>query len=149
MKIIFGTDSGMDRSIAKVTTHPAEQEHWGDIEEAIHSAEKKIVVINAKNGRNVQILISNIAVIESEDRMCGVCLITGERYLLNKRLKYVEDTLGSPRFLRINNQTIINTTYIQEFTSTDNARIKVSLTDQSSYYVSRYYIKNFRGNYHD
>lgn len=149
MDIIFEADSGMDRSITKVITHPAEKEHWGNLKEAINNAEKKIVVINAKNDRNVQILLSSITVIESEDRMCSVHVITGEIYLLNTRLKFVEETLNSSRFLKINNQTIINTSYIKEFSSTDNARIKVILTNGCSYFVSRYYIKNFRGNYCD
>lgn len=149
MDIIFEADPGMDRSIMKVITHPTEKEHWGDIKEAINNAEKKIVVINAKNNRNVEIVLSSITVIESKDRMCSVRVITGEMYLLNIRLKYVEDTLNSPRFVKINNHTIINTSYIREFSSTDNARIEVILTNGSGYFVSRYYIKNFRGNYRD
>jgi DNA-binding LytR/AlgR family response regulator len=149
LDIIFQADSGMDRGIMKVMTHPAEKEQWDHFKEAINSAEKKIVVINAKNNRNVQVLLSSIAVIESKDRMCGVRVITGESYLLNTRLKFVEETLNSPRFVKINNQTIINTSYIKEFSSTDNARIEVVLTNGSCYFVSRYYIKNFRGNYRD
>ncbi|HEY4432672.1 MAG TPA: LytTR family DNA-binding domain-containing protein [Paenibacillus sp.] len=149
MDIIFEADSGIDRSMAKVTTHPAEKEHWGKIKEAINNSEKKIIVINAKNDRNVQILISSITVIESEDRMCSVRVITGERYLLNRRLKFAEECFNSASFLKINNQTIINRCYIKEFSSTDNARIKVILTDDTSYFVSRYYIKNFKGSYHD
>ncbi|OAB27029.1 hypothetical protein PMSD_23925 [Paenibacillus macquariensis subsp. defensor] len=145
MEVIFEADAGIDRSITKVTTHPAEQENWRNIKEAIDSSEKKLVVMNPKNDRNVQILLSSIAVIDSEDRMCSVRVITGEMFLLNKRLKFVEEILDSPHFLKINNQTIVNTGYIKEFSSTDNARIKVILTDNSSYFVSRYYIKNFRG----
>ncbi|WP_438496132.1 LytTR family DNA-binding domain-containing protein [Paenibacillus sp. IHBB 3054] len=149
MNIIFEADSALDRGVAKVSTHPAEKEHWGNIKEAIHNAEKKLVVINAKNDRHVQIGWSTVAVIEAEDRMCSVRVITGERYLLNKRLKVVDESLDSALFMKINNQTIINTGYIKEFSSTDNARIQVVLTDHSSYFVSRYYIKQFRGRYHD
>lgn len=146
MKITFEADAAMDQRIAKVITHPAEQEHWRHIEGAIQQAEQKLVVINAKNNRNVQIALSTIAVIESEDRMCSVRVITGEMYLLNKRLKAAEAELDLSFFLRINNQTIINKYYIKEFSSTDNARLQVVLTNESSYYVSRFYIKNFRGN---
>ncbi|WP_310830968.1 LytTR family DNA-binding domain-containing protein [Paenibacillus pedocola] len=145
MEIIFEADGTIGQGIAKVTTHPAETEHWGQIREAIHNSGHKLVVIHPKNDRNVQILLSSVAVIESEDRMSNVRVITGERYLLNKRLKGIEDSLESPHFVKINNTTIINTSYIKEFSSTDNARIKVVLTDGSSYLVSRFYIKNFRG----
>ncbi|MFS0870312.1 LytTR family DNA-binding domain-containing protein [Paenibacillus xylanilyticus] len=145
MKVIFETDSSMERRIAKVVTNPSEQLHWEGIDEAISHLERKLVVINAKNNRNVQIQPSTILAIESEDRMCSVRVISGERYLLGKRLKFVEEDIDSSHFLKINNSTIINTKHIKAFAATDHARIQVELADGSSYYVSRYYIKNFRG----
>ncbi|KGE19785.1 LytTR family DNA-binding domain-containing protein [Paenibacillus wynnii] len=146
MEIIFEANSELNRRVAKITTHPAEKEHWGHIKEVLDNSEKKMVVINARNNRSVQISLSSIVVIESEDRMCSVRVITGEMYLLNNRLKVAKESLDSNHFIKINNQTIINTSYIKEFSSTDNARIKVILTDDSSYFVSRFYLKNFRGN---
>ncbi|MEI2397151.1 LytTR family DNA-binding domain-containing protein [Paenibacillus phytohabitans] len=148
MDIIFEAESGMGQGIAKIVTHPAEQGQWGNIEAAIQAAERRIVVINAKNDRNVSIVTNTIAVIEPEGRMCSVRVITGEMFLLNTRLKFALEVLDSPRFMKINYQTIINTSYIKEFSATDNARIKVNLTDGSYYYVSRYYMNNFRRSYH-
>ncbi|RAW19371.1 hypothetical protein DC345_00920 [Paenibacillus taichungensis] len=145
MKVVFEEELLMEKSMAKVITHPDEKSHWDSIQEAICQSETKLVVINAKNNRNVQIELSSVVAIESEDRLCGVRVITGEMYLLNKRLKFVEQDLGSSHFVKINNQTIINTRFISEFLSTDHARIKVDLNDGSSYFVSRFYIKNFRG----
>ncbi|KOY16842.1 LytTR family DNA-binding domain-containing protein [Paenibacillus xylanivorans] len=145
MKVIFEEDMSMEKSMAKVVTHPDEKSHWNSIQEAICQSETKLVVINAKNNRNVQIELSSVVAIESEDRLCCVRVITGERYLLNKRLKFVEENMGASQLVKINNQTIINTRHISEFSSTDHARIKVDLNDGSSYFVSRFYIKNFRG----
>jgi DNA-binding LytR/AlgR family response regulator len=145
VKVIFEADPGADPHVAKVTTHPAVKEQWGTMKEAIVNAASKLTVIDAKNGRQVQIPLSCVAAIESEDRMCNVRVITGERYLLQMRLKAVEESLNSSHFTKINNQTIINVSFIKEFSSTDHARIKVVLTDQSSFFVSRFYIKNFRG----
>ncbi|MEC0126590.1 LytTR family DNA-binding domain-containing protein [Paenibacillus pabuli] len=145
MKVIFEKDMAMEKSTAKVVTHPDEKSHWNSIQEAICQFEAKLIVINAKNNRNVQIKLSSVVAIESEDRLCCVRIITGERYLLNKRLKFVEEDLRSSQLVKINNQTIINTRHISEFSSTDHARIKVDLNDGSSYFVSRFYIKNFRG----
>ncbi|MFB9326815.1 LytTR family DNA-binding domain-containing protein [Paenibacillus aurantiacus] len=145
MKVIFGTDASLEKRLAKIITNPAEQADWSKIEHALRGMEQKIVVLNAKNGRSVEVARSTIAVMQSEDRMCSVRLITGEMFLLNKRLKYVEDDLDPAEFLKINNQTIINTRYIQEFFSTEHARVKVVLEDQSSYFVSRHYMKSFRG----
>ena len=145
MKVIFEEELLMEKSMAKVITHPDEKSHWDSIQEAICQSETKLIVINAKNNRNVQIELSSVVAIESEDRLCCVRVITGERYLLNKRLKFVEEDLRSSQLVKINNQTIINTRHISEFSSTDHARIKVDLNDGSSYFVSRFYIKNFRG----
>lgn len=148
MEIIFEASPGMNRGTAKVITHPAEQANWGDIEAAIQTTEKRVVVINARNDRELPVVTSSIAVIEPEGRMCSVRLITGEMYLLNTRLKFALELLDSPQFMKINNQTIINTSYIREFSATDQARIQVVLTNDASYYVSRYYINHFRRKYH-
>ncbi|MBE7684357.1 LytTR family DNA-binding domain-containing protein [Paenibacillus sp. P13VS] len=145
MKVTFQTDASMERSLAKIVTNPAEQQRWEEIDKAISHLEKQLVVINPKNNRNVQIQPSSILAIESEDRMCNVRVVSGESYLLGKRLKYVEEDMDSSQFLKINNSTMINVKHIQTFAATDHARIQVELKDGSSYYVSRYYIKNFRG----
>lgn len=148
LEIRFEADTGMNRGWAKVVTHPAEQEHWKNLEAAFQAAEKRIIVINASNNRQVSLETSKVAVIEVEDRMCSVHLITGEMYLLNTRLKFALDALDAPGFIKINNQTIINTRYIKEFSATANARVEVLLTNGSSYTVSRYYINHFRRSYH-
>lgn len=145
MKVIFEEDTTVEKRLAKVVTHPAEKSKWDRIQKAICESETQLTVIHAKNNRNVQIQLSSVVAIESEDRMCCIRVITGERYLLNKRLKFVEEDLDDIHFVKINNQTIINTRYITAFSATDHARIKVELSDSSSYFVSRFYIKNFRG----
>ncbi|WP_185897314.1 LytTR family DNA-binding domain-containing protein [Paenibacillus zeisoli] len=147
MKVIFEADSTINRNIAKVSTHPEEKGSWSSIEEVLSGCDRQIVVINAKNDRNVQISLNSIAAIQSEDRMCCVHELNGEMYLLSKRLKLVEEELDESDFMRINNQTLINTKYIKEFFSTEHARIRVVLTNNSSYFVSRHYIKQFRGKY--
>ncbi|MEK4848743.1 LytTR family DNA-binding domain-containing protein [Paenibacillus sp. FSL H7-0756] len=148
MEIRFEADPGMDRGWAKVVTHPAEQEQWKKLETAIQAAEKRITVINAGNNRQVTVEAGKVAAVEAEGRMCSVRLITGEMYLLNTRLKFALEVLDTPGFIKINNQTIINTRYIKEFSATANARVEVRLTDNTFYTVSRYYINDFRRNYH-
>lgn len=144
MKITFEADAALDRRTAKVLMHPEEQERWPRIREAIEQADDRIGLINAANDRIVQVPLGQIAVIESEDRMCGVTLINGERYLLNKRLKAAEEEFAAPRFVRINNRTIIGAEHIREFSSAAHARIEVVLTDGSQHVVSRFYIQQFR-----
>lgn len=114
LEIRFEADSGMDRGWAKIVTHPAEQEQWKRLEAALQAEEKRITVINASNNRQVTLEAGKVAVIEAESRMCSVRLITGERYLLNTRLKFALDALDTPGVIKINNQTIINTRYTKE-----------------------------------
>ncbi len=144
MKIVFEADDALDRQTAKVVTHPEEKERWTPMREALQQAGEKIGLINAVNDRVVQIPMGQIAAVESEDRMCGVTLITGERYLLNKRLKAAEEDFAAPRFVRINNRTIIGTAHIREFSSAAHARLEVTLNDGSTHAVNRFYIPQFR-----
>ena len=144
MKVIFEEDQEIQPGEAKIITHPAEKPKCDRIREAIGQSETELIVIQAKNNRQVRIKLSSVIAIESEDRMCGVRVVTGERYLLNQRLKYVEKDFQDTSFVRINNQTMINTTHISNFSAAEHARIQVNLTDSSSYSVSRFYIQNFR-----
>jgi len=146
MKLIFEADDALAPGTAKVVTHPEERKQWTPIRQALQQAEEKVGLINAANDRIIQVPPTQIASIVSEDRMCGVTLITGARYLLNKRLKAAEEDFAPPRFLRINNSTIIGAAHIHEFSSAAHARIEVVLTDGSRHTVSRFYIQQFRRN---
>ncbi|MDO3411507.1 LytTR family DNA-binding domain-containing protein [Saccharibacillus sp. CPCC 101409] len=144
MKIVFEADAALDRRTAKILTHPEERERWQPMREAIKRAEDRVGLIDARSDRIVRVPLEAIAALESEDRMCGVTLITGERYLLNKRLKLAEEQFAPPHFIRINNRTIVGAEHIREFSSADHARIQVILTNSSKHMVSRYYIQQFR-----
>lgn len=100
----------------------------------------KITVINASNNRKLQINILSILVFQSEGHMCCVKVKSGEFYLINKRLKEVLE-LTKRDFIKINNQTIINLNEVKEFNSASNARLQVMLSDESSYFVNRHYVK--------
>ena len=144
MKLIFKTDKNMAIETALIFTHPNEQEVKQQIEIAIQKNEKTITALNALNNRNIQVPIQAILIVESEERMCNLRLTTGEMYLYTKRLKYAEVDFVNNGFIRINNQTIVNIKEVQQFAPTTNARIEITLSDGSSYFISRHYIKNFR-----
>ena len=144
MKLIFKTDKNMAAETALIFTHPNEREVKQKIEIAIQKNEKTITALNALNNRNIQVPIQAILIVESEERMCNLRLTTGEMYLYTKRLKYAEADFINNGFIRINNQTIVNIKEVQQFAPTTNARIEITLSDGSSYFISRHYIKNFR-----
>lgn len=144
MKLIFKTDTNIAAETALIFTHPKESGIKQQIEMAIQMNQKTITAVNTVNNRNIQIPIQAILVVESEERMCNLRLTTGELYLYAKRLKYAEDDFINNGFIRINNQTIVNIKEVKQFAPTTNARIELSLSDGSTYFISRHYIKNFR-----
>jgi len=144
MKLIFKTDGNMAVATALIFTHPNEHRVKQQIELAIQKNEKTITALNALNNRNIQVPIQTIMIVESEERMCNLRLTTGEMYLYPKRLKYAEADFINYGFIRINNQTIVNIKEVQQFAPTTNARIEIILSDNSTYFISRHYIENFR-----
>lgn len=144
MKLIFKTASKIAPETALIFTHPQEPGIKQQIERAIQVYEQTITVIDPVNNRNAQVPLTAIMSVESEDRMCQIRLKTGELYLYPKRLKYAEIDFANDGFIRINNQTLVNLRDVKQFAPTANARIEITLSDGSSYYISRHYIKNFR-----
>lgn len=144
MKLIFKTDSNIAAETALIFTHPNEPGIKQQIETAIQKNQKSITVLNALNNRNIQVPMQAILIVESEERMCNLRLTTGELYLYPKRLKYAEADFINNGFIRINNQTIVNIHEVQQFAPTTNARIELTLSDGSTYFISRHYIKDFR-----
>jgi DNA-binding LytR/AlgR family response regulator len=144
MKLIFKTDPKIAAETALIFTHPQEQGLKQQLETAMALQQKSITAINSMNNRNVQVPLRAVLIVESEERMCNLRLDTGALYLYPKRLKYAEADFINDGFIRINNQTLINIKAVNHFAPTSNARIELTLTDGSTYFISRHYIKNFR-----
>ncbi len=144
MKLIFKTDASIAKETALIMTHPQDSAIKQQLERAVALNEKTITAINPLNSRNIQVPIGAILIIESEERICNLRLLTGESYLYPKRLKYAEADFVNHGFIRINNQTIINIKAVKQFAPTTNARIEITLSDGSTYFISRHYINNFR-----
>lgn len=85
--------------------------------------------------------------IETEGSMCNVQTLDGVMFLLNQRLKGVNETLANTRIMQINNQVMVNLDHVTQFVAASNARIELHLPNQLTYYVSRHYLKQFRRNF--
>ncbi len=79
--------------------------------------------------------------------MCNVQTLDGVMFLLNQRLKGVNETLANTRIMQINNQVMVNLDHVTQFVAASNARIELHLPNQLTYYVSRHYLKQFRRNF--
>lgn len=142
MKIKVLLDSLLSKNEIEIHSHPENKDISLKLKRFVEG-ENKIALINASNNRNVNIPLSQVLCFQSEGNMCGVKTKDGEMYLINKRLKEI-DAIGYSSFLKINNQTIINTNEIQEFVSASNARLMVTLKDNSNFYVNRFYVKSLK-----
>lgn len=139
MNIIILIDKLINKEDLIIKTNPVNSELAKSLKSYLENG-MKVTVINAKNDRKVQVDTHSILVFQSEGHMCSVKLKSGELYLINKRLKELEN-LDKINFAKINNQTIININEIKEFSSAPNARLEVLLSDKSSYFVNRNYVK--------
>ncbi|CAM2874143.1 LytTR family DNA-binding domain-containing protein [Hathewaya histolytica] len=139
MKIKILLDKLINREDLVIKTHPDNSEFVENLKDYLER-DSKITVINAKNNRKIKVDIHSILVFQSEGNMCCLKMKTGELYLINKRLKELE-SLGYRHFIKINNQTIINMNEIQEFSGATNARLEVIMSDKTSYFVNRHYVK--------
>ncbi|MGC6769846.1 LytTR family DNA-binding domain-containing protein [Enterococcus sp. LJL128] len=144
MKTEFQTQEEVAVGKVLIMTNPEHQKDWPKLEQAINGINQTVTAINAVNNRKIQIPVQSIISIESEDRMCNLKLENGNMYLYGKRLKYAEVEFRSNRFMRINNQTLINLNHVAQFTSSVNARIQLLMKDGTTYIISRHYIKEFR-----
>jgi DNA-binding LytR/AlgR family response regulator len=139
MNISILLDKLINKEDLIIQTNPMNNELAQNLKNHLENG-LKITVINAENDRKIQVNIHSILVFQSEGHMCSVKMKSGELYLINKRLKELE-SLDKNNFAKINNQTIINIDEIKEFSSAPNARLEVLLSDKSSYFVNRNYVK--------
>lgn len=139
MKINILLDKLINKEDLIIQTNPINSEVAESLKKYLENG-LKITVINATNDRKIQVNINSILAFQSEGHMCSVKMKSGELYLINKRLKELEN-LDEKYFVKINNTTIININEIKEFSSASNARLEVFLSDKSSYFVNRHYVK--------
>lgn len=105
---------------------------------------EKIYGIDALHNRKTAVDVFHIMSIESEGKLCNLKLVTGEMFLYSKRLKYILEDIPAHQFFQINNQTIINKHHIITFETASNARMQVTMKDNSQYFVSRFYLQQFK-----
>lgn len=139
MKINILLDKLINKEDLIIQTNPINSEVAESLKKHLENG-LKITVINATNDRKIQVNINSILAFQSEGHMCCVRMKSGELYLINKRLKELEN-LDEKYFVKINNTTIVNINEIKEFSSASNARLEVFLSDKSSYFVNRHYVK--------
>lgn len=139
MKINILIDKILNKDEVEIKVCPENINLGQDLKNYIRQ-NSNLTVINATNNRKFQVNMNDILEFQSEGSMCCVKMKSKELYLINNRLKEI-NSLRNTNFVKINNQTIINLNEIKEFSSAPNARLEVILSDGSSHFVNRHYVK--------
>jgi len=139
MKINILIDKILNKDEVEIRVSPENINLGQDLKDYIRQI-SKLTVINPKNDSKIKVNMNDILDFQSEGHMCCVKMKSKELYLINKRLKEIEN-LNYKSFVKISNQTIINLNEVKEFSSATNARLEVILSDGSSHFVNRHYVK--------
>ncbi|MEO6733444.1 MAG: LytTR family DNA-binding domain-containing protein [Ferruginibacter sp.] len=105
--------------------------------------------IIAKRGNTyIPLNIKNIAVFHSVDRLIFAIDFSGRKYIIDKCLAEIEETLNTRNFFRVNRSVIVNSDAIKEFKVIEYGKIVIHLSSpewmKGDIQVSQYTAPNFR-----
>ncbi len=78
--------------------------------------------------------IENILFCEAIKNYTKIYMISGEKFLVAKTLKRIEEILPKPQFFRCNRQCLVNLKYVKEYHSSDC--LKILFEDGSEFFLS-------------
>lgn len=103
-----------------------------------HSVQKKITI--STDGKLLFLSSDEILYVESDGNYSTVYLVDGQKIVLTKKLKEVNELLPAESFYRIHNSFVVNINKIKEFLKTDgyvvlqsNHKIPVSRQKRSDF----------------
>ena len=120
--------------------------------EAIREEENRIKSdgILVKHGKQeIRVSFDDIAGFFVEDEYVAVCLMSGNKYLLDQSLDKTEKTIPATFFFRINRQFIVHRQLVTGFKRADNGKLLVQLQTHNNFpseiQVSRIKAPAFKG----
>jgi len=120
--------------------------------EQLYKIEEKITEkskIIAKRGNTyIPLNIRNIAVFYSVDRLIFAVDFSGKKFIIDKCLTEIEETVNTKKFFRVNRSVIINGDAIKEFKVIEYGKIVIHLASpewmKGDVQVSQYTAPNFK-----
>jgi len=92
------------------------------------SHQKKTRLLVKKGLENISLLLEDIVLFFTENKIVYVIDKTGRKYLVDKNLSDMEADLDNKIFFRVNRQYIINLHYIRSFKAYERVKLQVELT---------------------
>lgn len=104
--------------------------------EAIREEENRIKndgILVKQGKQEIRVAFNNIAGFVVEDEYVAVCLVTGNKYLLDQSLDKTEKTVPTTFFFRINRQYLLHRQMITGFRRSDNGKLLVQLQPHNNF----------------
>jgi DNA-binding LytR/AlgR family response regulator len=89
---------------------------------------KKTRLLVKKGLENISLLLDDIVLFFTENKIVYVIDKNGRKYLADKNLTDLEQELDAKIFFRVNRQYIVNINYIRSFKSYERVKLQVELT---------------------
>jgi DNA-binding LytR/AlgR family response regulator len=90
--------------------------------------QKKTRLLVKKGLENISLLLEDVVLFFTENKIVYVIDKTGRKYLIDKNLSDLEVELDNKTFFRVNRQYIININYIRSFKAYERVKLQIELT---------------------
>jgi DNA-binding LytR/AlgR family response regulator len=90
--------------------------------------QKKTRILVKKGLENISLLLDDIVLFFTENKIVYVIDKSGRKYLIDKNLADLETELDSKTFFRINRQYIVNINFIRSFKAYERVKLQIELT---------------------
>src|SRR5687767_203449 len=90
--------------------------------------QKKTRLLVKKGLENISLLLDDVVLFFTENKIVYVIDKTGRKYLTDKNLSDLEADLDNETFFRVNRQYIINIHYIRSFKAYERVKLQIELT---------------------
>ena len=90
--------------------------------------QKKTRLLVKKGLENISLLLDDVVLFFTENKIVYVIDKTGRKYLVDKNLSDLEADLDNKTFFRVNRQYIINLHYIRSFKAYERVKLQIELT---------------------
>lgn len=109
---------------------------------------EKSKIIAKRGNTYIPLNIRNIAVFYSVDRLIFAVDFSGKKFIIDKCLTEIEETVHAKKFFRVNRSVIINGDAIKEFKVIEYGKIVIHLASpewmKGDIQVSQYTAPNFK-----
>lgn len=142
MKFLFSWNDSKEKELVEIISHSQNKQTLVDLVNRLNQS-KTLTCNHPSSNRKQAIPIQDIESIISLGHVSKVILTNQDYYFYPKRLKELV-FLEAEGLYQINQSTIINLEYVQQFQSEKHARLELTTTHQNNYVVSRHYAKNIK-----